>query len=203
MTRRHLWLAAALGLWAGTAGAADANGSFAVKGVGLTKCSQFVETVKEKNREALAQYIGWLAGYLTANNQHQDETFDLTPWQNLRTITSLMAGYCDKNGELRFVRAAVNLVQALQADRLVDNSELIPIQYEGRDHYVYREAIRRAQARLAELGMYGGDIDGGWNDATRAALETFQKEKEMPVDGLPQQRTLLELFRDEKAGQSQ
>jgi len=190
----------ALCVTAGAARAADEEGAFAVKGVGLTKCSDFVKAAKEQDREVVSQYVSWLAGFITASNQHMAETFDLTPWQNVRTLSSLLAAYCDRNADLRFVAAAARLTNALRADRLATPSELLPIEHEGKTHYMYQEGMRRTQARLAELGLYSGDLDGAYGEATRAALEAFQKERELPVNGLPDQRTLMILFRKQEDG---
>lgn len=195
MIRRHLALILAMSLWAGAGMAADEKGSFAIKGVGRTKCSKFVELVKEKNKEAILQYVGWLGGFMTASNQLTGETFDLTPWQNVRTLSTWMVNFCDKNADMSFVRATAHLVVALKKERLVMSSKLVPLKGDEITIYLYAEAVRRAQAKLAELGMFSGDVNGDFGDTTRSALETFQKEKSLPVNGLLDQRTLLELFR--------
>jgi len=198
ITVRALCLASCLA--AGTAQAADADGSFAVKGVGLTKCSDFVQAAKDKDREKITQYVSWLGGFITASNQHMSETFDLTPWQNVRTLSGLLASYCDRNADLRFVAAAARLANALRTDRLVTTSELQPVEHEGKTHYMYREGLRRVQARLAELGLYGGDLDGTYGEGMRSALQTYQKDNKLPVNGLPDQRTLMLLLRSDKEG---
>ena len=84
MKLRHLSIAIVLMFSAHNALAVDSAGSFAVKGVGLSKCSAFVEVVKAKETATLSRYIGWVAGYISASNQHISNTFDLTPWQNIR-----------------------------------------------------------------------------------------------------------------------
>jgi hypothetical protein len=183
-----LWLPA-------SSGAADAGGSFAVKGVGLSKCSDFVKAIQDKNTETISSYVGWVAGFITASNQHSAETFDLTPWQNLRTLTAALVGHCDKNADRRFGEAVVRMAATLRADRLLERSDLIAIDHEGRKHYVYKETMRRAQAALGDLGLYSGDVTGEFDTDTRAALETFQTEEKLPVSGLPDQQTLYTLFR--------
>lgn len=175
--------------------AADENGAFAVKGLGLTKCSEFVAAVKEKNKEKASSYVGWVGGFITGSNQNAELTFDLTPWQNVRTVTSALFAFCDTNADMRFGEAAARMTAALRKDRLVSRSELIPIEHDGNTAYVYKEAIRRAQAALAERGIFTGDITGEFDGATRSALETFQKENKIPESGLPDQRTLFMLFR--------
>ena len=61
--------------------AADADGRFAVKSAGGTKCSQFVEFVDARNPAQIALYVGWVAGYISASNQLEPDTFDLASWQ--------------------------------------------------------------------------------------------------------------------------
>ena len=175
--------------------AADTGGSFAVKGVGLTRCKDFVAAVKEKKSDQVAMYVGWIGGFMTASNQLTTETFDLTPWQNVRTLTAALVNHCDKNADTRFGAAVVRMANALKPDRLMERSILVPIEHEGRRHYVYKEAVRRAQAALTDLGMYSGDVNGDFDAATRAALETYQKEHSLTATGLPDQTTLFRLFR--------
>ena len=178
--------------------AMDSGGSFAIKGVGLSKCATFVEKVKQKEEAALARYVGWIAGFLTASNQHVTATFDLTPWQNIRTLTLALVNHCDRNADMRFGEAVVRMAASLHANRLTEKSELIPIEREGKKHYVYKETVNRMQARLAELGLYTGDINGEFNDATKQALVTFQTENKLEATGMPQQKTMFELLRKPK-----
>jgi len=192
-----LTAAALIGLLAQGAQAADADGAFAVKGVGLTRCSDFVAAFREGNNERAAMYVGWLDGFLTASNQNREETFDLAPWRNTRTLITMLGSFCDQNADMRFGEATARLAGSLGQDRLVSRSELMPIEGDGEERVViYKEALRRAQAALAALGLFEGDISGEFDDATRAALETFQTERELPVSGLPDQRTLHTLFRE-------
>lgn len=185
-----LWLAP------GIASAADAEGAFAVKGVGLTRCSDFVAAVQGVEKDRIAMYVGWIGGFMTASNQNKDETFDLTPWQNVRTLSSALMAFCDKNADMRFAEATARLAASLGRDRLVNRTELVPISHEGKNHYVYKETLRRVQAQLAEKGLFSGDVNGEFDEPTRAAIETYQTEKKLPVSGLPDQRTLYSLFKD-------
>ena len=176
--------------------AADVDGRFAVKSVGGTKCSMFVETMKAKNQSQIALYVGWVAGYLSAANQMESATFDLAPWQDMRTLTALLTQHCDRNADLRFGAATAQMVHALKPDRLSSRSEIVSVEHEGKSIQLYQETLRRAQSALAELGMFSGDIDGAYGDETRAALTRFQKEsKLLPTSGLPDQQTLFALFR--------
>ncbi len=194
MAHRTIALALLAALYLTGARAADPGGSFAVKGQGLTTCADFVKAVKDRDMEKIAGYVGWVSGFITASNQHTPQTFDLTPWQNVRTLTAALANYCDNNADTRFAAAAVRLGASLHRDRLSERSDLVSIEHGGATHYVYRETLRRAQAALSEKGLYSGSLDGEFGKATRAALEKFQANANLPVNGLPDQRTLLGLF---------
>lgn len=197
MIARALFLAFAVALPGAPAMAADAAGSFAVKDVGLARCETFTDAVKAKDEGKVARYVGWLGGFLTATNQRVPETFDLTPWQNSRTLTAYLANHCGKNPDLRFGAAVVQLSTALHEDRLREKTDLVPIEHDGQTHYVYREALLRAQAALADLGMYSGNLDGNFGEQTRTALKAFQAQKALPDTGLPDQETLFRLLQRE------
>jgi hypothetical protein len=174
--------------------AADADGRFAVKSVGGTKCSQFVEAMKTKNQGQIALYVGWIAGFISASNQLQESTFDLAAWQDMRTLTALLHRHCDRNADLRFGAAVAQMANAMKTDRLQARSEVVQLDHDGKAVQVYQEALRRAQSALAELGMYSGDLDGQLNDSMREALKKFQGENKINVSGVPDQATLFALF---------
>ena len=177
--------------------ATDSAGSFAVKGVGLSKCSTFVDIAKSDDKTKLSRYVGWIAGFITASNQHVTATFDLTPWQNIRSLTVALINHCDRNADMRFGEAVVRMTAALHADRITQKTELIAVEHDGKKHYIYKESVRRLQAKLTELGMYTGDVNGEFNDATRQALKTFQSEHKDKIEptGVPDQKTMFELQR--------
>ena len=194
MTKLSLVLVTLFWLSPGTVLAADADGAFAVKGVGLTRCSDFVASVQGKDRNRIALYVGWVGGFMTASNQSNKETFDLTPWQDLRTLSSALMTICDKNADMRFVEAVTRLAIYLRKDRVVSRTERVAIPDGEKKLYVYKETVRRMQAALAERGLFTGDVNGEFDESTRTALESFQSEKKLPVNGVPDQRTLYSLF---------
>lgn len=52
-----------------------------------------------------------------------------------------------------------------------------------RDGALSRQHVREAERRLAELGYWGGPVDGVVDSATRSALIAFQKWEGRPVTG--------------------
>jgi len=43
--------------------------------------------------------------------------------------------------------------------------------------------VQQVQARLQQLGMYNGNVDGIWGPATEASVRTYQRSQGMVVTG--------------------
>jgi len=54
--------------------------------------------------------------------------------------------------------------------------------------------VRQLQEKLAEYGYYEGDIDGRFGNQTRRAVEAFQYQHGLSVDGIAGRRTLTVLY---------
>jgi len=59
------------------------------------------------------------------------------------------------------------------------------------------DTIKLMQQRLAELGYYTGEIDGAFGNQTRRAVEQFQYNNGLSVDGIAGKRTLTVLYESE------
>ncbi len=187
-------LAAGALLAAAPAGAADEDGTFAIKGAGLQGCAAFVRAWDEGSSD-LALYGGWLEGYLTAMNQTTETTHDLAPWQDTRTLLGLLRVACDAAPEgTGVMRAAVDMMRALAPQRMTEASPIERAQADGRAVTFYRETVRRVQARLGELGAADLPETGDLDAPTRAAIEAYQAANGLEPTGLPDQRTLVALF---------
>lgn len=173
---------------------AAAGGAFAIKYPGNQSCREFVAANRSSGAEN-ALFLGWLNGYLTGFNRYKEETVDVAPWQGLRLLTGLLLNHCQQNPSQTFLGAVDAMAAALFPNRLKANSELVTIEGEGKTLQLYRSILMRVQQSLAELGYYGRQIDGQFDDATRSALRAYQQDKAVPVTGLPDQETLYQLFR--------
>jgi peptidoglycan hydrolase-like protein with peptidoglycan-binding domain len=56
------------------------------------------------------------------------------------------------------------------------------------------DEVTSMQRRLAELGYYTGNIDGAFGNETRRAVERFQYNQGLSVDGIAGKRTLTVLY---------
>ena len=60
------------------------------------------------------------------------------------------------------------------------------------------DLVRQMQEKLAEYGYYTGDIDGRFGNGTRRAVESFQYQHGLSVDGIAGRRTLTVLYECEE-----
>jgi hypothetical protein len=174
--------------------AASAEGGFAVKGNGAAPCSRFVEALEAKDAEFYV-FAGWIEGYLTAINQFSPETYDVAPWQSTEVLTMMMNAYCRQRPNDLFSAGVNRMAQALQAERLTRPSRLFKAENgSGASVPIYEAMMLRVQEALIAKGYLPAPADGAYGRQTRLALERFQRERSLPVSGLPDQRTLHQLF---------
>lgn len=186
-----LWVAASP--WQ-AARAADSAGQFAVKGVGLQSCRQFVNAQASRSTD-LVRFRSWLEGYLSAVNRYEPQTYDSAPWGTTGVFSAIFEGHCRNNPNERFVDAAQRLVVTLKADRLVSKSPMMTVRAGGRNTQIYQEVLRRVQVKLADRGLYRDQPDGRFGPKTEGALATFQISEGLPGTGAPDPLTVWKLIR--------
>jgi hypothetical protein len=178
--------------------AADSSGHFALRGVGLATCEQFLQASEERQENILLAG-GWLEGYMTAVNQLMPKTFDIAPWQNTDTILALVKHNCERNREQRFFAVVTAMIEFLAQNRLQEQSDRVLAEADGQRVMIYGQIMRDVQQRLIDKGLLQGNADGQFGAKTKAALQEFQKKENIQVTGLPDQVTLWRLLSDEPA----
>lgn len=174
--------------------AADANGDFAIKEAGSQTCENFM-TAWDQNSPDMAQYAGWIAGYLTGLNQHAENVYDVAPWQSTGTLLGLTRSVCAQlPGETSFINATVRLVRELWGTRLTGKSELQGVRRDGKAIVIYDAVLTQAIIRLNAIGYDAGPADMEFSDDASRALLKFQADRGLTSTGLPDQETLFELF---------
>lgn len=174
--------------------AASENGKYAIKDVGVATC-QLYSDEQEKKSKRFFQFVGWVTGYLSGHNRLAKDTADIAPWQSTQLLATYIASYCKKHPEARLVQATNELIKALTPGRLRKTSERIKVEAGGNAMVIYETVLRRAQGILIERGHLSGTADGVFDPATQQAFESFQQANNLEVTGLPDQRTLLTIFR--------
>lgn len=174
--------------------AADKTGQYSIKGIGNTSCAQFISET-QSNSQSVYLYVGWINGYLTAQNQHMLDNFDLTSWENIHTLGDYIKNYCKAKPKHSFYIATASMVDGLYKDRLRQASQILTIG-EAEDRIViYESTFRRVQKKLKELGLYSGAVDGKYGNNTANSIKLFQKKQGLVESGVPDQRTLHAFFR--------
>lgn len=186
--------AAAFCFFTGPAHAADASGSFAIKDAGAQTCGAFLKAWDEGNRD-LVQYAGWISGYLTGLNQFTDGAYDLAPWQSTETLLGMTRSACGQlPEETRFLDAFQRLIQQMAGMALSASSELEGVRRGTRGFAIYKDVLEAAKRRLAVEGFDPGPIEAEFDQTASNAFLAFQKTRDLEETGLPDQKTLFELF---------
>ncbi len=173
--------------------AADKEGKFAIKGVGNSSCKNFLE-LSEKASLNKFLYAGWMNGYLTAQNQHLNTTFDLTSWETIHTLGEYLRNYCEKNPDKSFYIAMASMVNGLFENRVQSFSPTESFGTGKNGIKIYQNSLARVQSNLKKLGLYNGTIDGKNTEETQKAIRAFQEKNQFIVTGIPDQQTLHALL---------
>jgi len=171
----------------------DKNNTYAIEGAGIASCSKFVESASKKDNHYYV-YGGWVEGFLTASNQHQEQTFDLTPWQSTQLILKIIESICTENPKAKFHQVLNNLVPELSKQRISIGGKFVDI--DGKRKYVFQEeVILRMKKALTNKQLYTGGLTTEYSDELKNSVIKFQKKIHQNATGLPDQATLFELFK--------
>ena len=150
----------------GIAFAADNEARFAMKGAGFLPCQTFSKA--REDRSNLYYMIGgWVEGYVSAHNRYARDTFDILSFESLELLMSVVQNHCRANPKDRLHAVLNGLLVSLAPDRLQAESPRVQITDGDRQTALRRETIRRIQSRLQQRGLYQGNIDGRFTDATQ------------------------------------
>jgi hypothetical protein len=120
LTRHFLALFGLLvGLGARPVAAADAQGNYAVWGIGQASCHQFGKAYAAGELDA---YKAYLAGYLTAYNATTEGAWQVTGQRNLRDNLGEIAGLCAQSPMDSFERAIQALIAKGSAERRAEHA---------------------------------------------------------------------------------
>ncbi len=114
---RHVAVCAFLGASV-AAGAIDAEGNYAVWGVGQASCHQFDQAYAADD---IAAFKAYLAGYLTAFNAMAKDVYQATGSNTLQDNLAALAAHCAKNPMDSYERSIQALIEA-SAQRKADGA---------------------------------------------------------------------------------
>lgn len=179
---------------AASAHAADQAGEFAIKDAGAQTCEKFLVSWEQASSD-LAQYAGWIAGYVTALNRFTPGVYDATPWQTSETLLGMTRSACGQlPGETRFHDAVERLLRELAPTALREASPLEGVRRGAAGTVAYAAVVTAMKRRLAAEGYDPGPADAPFDQRASDALLAFQSARGLTQTGLPDQKTLFELF---------
>jgi hypothetical protein len=191
--------------------AATDNGRFAIEGAGLATCAAFTQARQARNPDdkapasvdSYARFIGWVEGYLTGVNRYLGDTFDIAPWQSPELYGVIIGEHCEKNPNDRLFEVVQKMVITLTNDRLKQPSDMVNLKLkdnkgENRAISIYTEVVRHAQDELKKQGLYRGEVNGQWDEATQKGVAFYQAAVGLQDTGLPDPLTLWLLFSPQK-----
>ena len=138
---------------------------------------------------------GWIEGFISAHNKYAQDTYDVLSFESLELLMLVIQDHCQSHPQDRLYQVVDAIINQLNPERLKTESPRIEIKDGDHKTILYRETIRRMQAKLTELGLYKGPVDGKFTDATRSAIIAFQADLKFDKTGFPDQTTLWRLFR--------
>lgn len=178
----------------------ESTSTFVIKGAGIKKCSAFTALVDSKNDD-VKLYAGWLEGYLTAINEQNSEIYDITEFQSTSFFLRQIYKYCEQNEADNFYTVAKSIVDAIRNRSVTHKSKLIFIKYKNNGLFIYDSVLIKAKKELARLGyLLQHRANSSKIEAEEiSSIKGFQKYKGIPVTGLPDEATLMELFYSNKS----
>jgi|TARA_B110000908_G_scaffold159136_1_gene201004 hypothetical protein len=95
--------------------AADSKGNYQVMGLGKSSCKAFIAS----DAEGKAFFYSWLAGYMTAYNRIENDTYSiLGQSKKLANLEGWLQDYCHLNPTLDFSNAIHKLLIKLNYTRV-------------------------------------------------------------------------------------
>lgn len=175
------------------ANAASAQ-SAAVESLGVRPCGELIKA-QETDETLYAAFGVWIGGYLTAANAYEADTFDLTPWQPVELAAAQITVACKQQETATVAAVMASYVQYLKAGRLTESSNLIRLRAGDKAMFIYSVVLDDIRARLEANGATITDPEGTYGNTFGRAVLTYQRANQLPQTGLPDTRTLTQLFR--------
>jgi hypothetical protein len=173
--------------------AATSTGDFAVYGWGARDCNTIMAVLEgEQAAQAQAQLSEWISGFISAQNRLSENLYDITPIKSHFPLVSLARNICANNTDQLFENVVFAMLESFEELRLVENSPLLQVSHKQQAVTVSEETLRRVQEILIADGKLPvGSADGQFGPQTAKAIETWQSEADLTVNGLPDMVTLF------------
>jgi murein L,D-transpeptidase YcbB/YkuD len=191
-------IAASLGVLlassAGAAMAADAQGNFAVRGIGSESCKSLNDQVAKKDPNTGMALESWVAGYISSLNRVQGDTFDASPILANAAVAQMVANVCQRAPTAAVETVTHDIVHALSPARVQKASTNVEAKNATYTVVLRKETLTAIQAELQRQGLSKEAPTGLFTPATVAALKSFQAAHKLTQTGVPDPATLIALL---------
>ena len=174
--------------------AADAQGNFAVRGVGSQSCKALSDQVAQKNPNVAIALESWLGGFLTAVNRLQGDTFDASPILANAAMAQMVFNVCQRAPTSSVETVTFDIVKALTPARLRKASTNVEAKSGANTVVLRKDTLMAMQTELARQGLFKEAPTGLFTPATSAALKAFQAKGKLTQTGLPDPATTIALL---------
>jgi hypothetical protein len=183
-----LCIAAAPPAWS-----ADADGAYAIKGLGRKTCAEAAVDLGA-GAGAKTVYGAWLEGYVTGINRSSEGLYDLTPWQTPELLLSVVVQACVPTPDDKLIVALDRVLRGMSPLRMTERAPIVALRKGGSYVNIYETVLNRAIARLDALGHSPGPAAPRVDARVVRAIGDFQASRGLPETGIPDQATLFNLF---------
>lgn len=173
--------------------AVTSDGDFAVYGWGARDCNTIMAILDgAQAAQAKAQLAEWISGYISAQNRTGEGVYDVTPIKSHVLMVSLARNICANNADQLFENVVFAMIEDFSAFIVPKNVPLVELSHKGNSVSVNESTVRRVQEILiADDKLPSGSADGLFGPILAQALEDWQAEENLTVNGLPDMVTLF------------
>lgn len=177
--------------------AADADGNFAIRGIGAQNCGALAEAIEAADETARAEIVAahatWLGGYLTQANRLVEGRFDTVPFVSDVDMLAIVVDRCEAAPDATVETAAAEILAILLP---FGTAELAPLADLEDSVALRRPTVVALQQALIDRGYLDDTADGVVGPRTRAAVEQFNADQGIGGGSAISIETILRAFAD-------
>jgi len=176
----------------------DADGKFAVRGIGGQACSVWTSiaasTDEAARRDGILAFQAWIAGYLTATNRLKADAYDAVPFLDMINVLAITMNECKATPDELAENTVARVVGAFDKAKVTAESPIVMVPDAGAEKPYRQATIKLAQQKLVDLGYLAADPDGVIGPATTEALTLYQSENGLTSNGELSVDTMFKLL---------
>lgn len=197
MFAKSLWTALCL-VAATSAWGSDTAGKFAVRGIGGQPCSVWIgltdSTDQAARRDGILAFQSWIAGYVSAFNRLQPESYDVVPFLDMINVLAITMNECRVTPDELAENTVARVVGAFAKARVTEESPVVMVPDAGAEKPYRQATLQLAQQKLVDLGYLDSVPDGVIGPATTQAVTLYQSENGLTATGELSVDTMFQLL---------